>query len=247
MPKVPRKETGGATHARERGDAKQARASAATPVASAVADDVPRLSKIRTEGGAGPFARPSSPDSPHHVDFEPRAPDESAPYVFSHDEKQHVDALARALCAIVLKQGSSYEGFDRDVRVRLFKIVEGKRTPAMNSAADKLFDIAQRLIRRGSLACVNSDPGASLRLENAARELILEGWQRMTDARMVNTADEMEPSAPTDWKHMARKHGEPCFTQKIGMMHSAYVFVVSLPFPDERDDLSSPHLLRTRR
>ena len=98
------------------------------------------------------------------------------------------------------------------------------------------------MLRNGHLQCVNSDPGASLRQENGAREVDVSSWQRQSDALMVNSADAMERLAPTSWRHMARKHDEPCFTQQISMMFSAYVNFISLPFSGERDDLPLPPL-----
>ncbi|EEH57955.1 uncharacterized protein MICPUCDRAFT_46956 [Micromonas pusilla CCMP1545] len=123
MPKVSRKDTGDATHTRERGDAKQTRASVATPDESARADLPRRLHKVRVDGGPERPPRPSSPDSP--LCFEPR-------------EDPHVDALARALCALVKEEGKAYEGLDQAVRERLSMIREGKPTPPMNDAADEL-------------------------------------------------------------------------------------------------------------
>ena len=108
MPKVSRKDTGDATHTRERGDAKQTRASVATPDESARADLPRRLHKVRVDGGPERPPRPSSPDSP--LCFEPR-------------EDPHVDALARALCALVKEEGKAYEGLDQAVRERLSMIL----------------------------------------------------------------------------------------------------------------------------
>ena len=227
MPKVSRKDTGDATHTRERGDAKQTRASVATPDESARADLPRRLHKVRVDGGPERPPRPSSPDSP--LCFEPR-------------EDPHVDALARAVCALAKEEGKAYEGLDQAVRERLSMIMEGKPTPPMNDAADELSRKGAEMLRKGHLQCVNSDPGASLRQENGARELDVSSWQRQSDALMVNSADAMERLAPTSWRHMARKHDEPCFTQQVSMMFSAYVNFISLPFSGERDDLPLPPL-----
>ena len=227
MPKVSRKDTGDATHTRERGDAKQTRASVATPDESARADLPRRLHKVRVDGGPERPPRPSSPDSP--LCFEPR-------------EDPHVDALARALCALAKEEGKAYEGLDQAVRERLSMIMEGKPTPPMNDAADELSRKGAEMLRKGHLQCVNSDPGASLRQENGAREVDVSSWQRQSDALMVNSADAMERLAPTSWRHMARKHDEPCFTQQVSMMFSAYVNFISLPFSGERDDLPLPPL-----
>ena len=128
------------------------------------------------------------------------------------------------------------------VRERLSMIREGKPTPPMNDAADELSRKGAEMLRNGHLQCVNSDPGASLRQENGARELDISSWQRPSDALMVNSADAMERLAPTSWRHMARKHDEPCFTQQISMMFSAYVNFISLPFSGERDDIPLPPL-----
>ncbi|EEH56563.1 uncharacterized protein MICPUCDRAFT_47483, partial [Micromonas pusilla CCMP1545] len=212
MPKVSRKDTGDATHTRERGDAKQTRASVATPDESARADLPRRLHKVRVDGGPERPPRPSSPDSP--LCFEPR-------------EDPHVDALARAVCALAKEEGKAYEGLDQAVRERLSMIMEGKPTPPMNDAADELSRKGAEMLRKGHLQCVNSDPGASLRQENGARELDVSSWQRQSDALMVNSADAMERLAPTSWRHMARKHDEPCFTQQVSMMFSATVHGVT--------------------
>ena len=227
MPKVSRKDTGDATHTRERGDAKQTRASVATPDESARADLPRGLHKVRVDGGPERPPRPSSPDSP--LCFEPR-------------EDPHVHALARDLCALAKEQGKAYEGLYQAVRERLSMIMEGKPTPPMNDAADELSRKGAEMLRNGHLQCVNSDPGASLRQENGAREVDVSSWQRSSDALMVNSADAMERLAPTSWRHMARKHDEPCFTQQISMMFSAYVNFISLPFSGERDDIPLPPL-----
>ena len=217
MPKVPRKDTGGATHARERGDAKQARASAATPDASAVADDVPRsLNKIRVQGGAGPLARPSSPDSPHAVDFE-----SSADGGFEPSELDRIHRLAAWMTRVVESERAGYGGFERDLRRRLGLMAKGEPTPALLRAADKLLERTRAAIRIGLLRCANVDPGASLRQENGARQLTPDSWQRSSDACMVNSAEEMRASAPSESSHMLRKHGEPCLTNKISLMVSA--------------------------
>jgi len=227
MPKVSRKDTGDATHTRERGDAKQTRASVATPDESARADLPRGLHKVRVDGGPERPPRPSSPDSP--LCFEPR-------------EDPHVHALARDLCALAKEQGKAYEGLYQAVRERLSMIMEGKPTPPMNDAADELSRKGAEMLRNGHLQCVNSDPAASLRQENGAREVDVSSWQRSSDALMVNSADAMERLAPTSWRHMARKHDEPCFTQQISMMFSAYVNFISLPFSGERDDIPLPPL-----
>ena len=218
MPKVSRKDTGGATHARERGDSKQARASAATPVAGARADDVHSSLQIRVEGGAGPLARPSSPDSPHDVQFEFEC---TADHEFEGSELDRIRRLAASITEVVQSKGAGYEELESAVRRRLGLMAKGEPTPALDGAADALLKRTGAAINEGLLGCANVDPGASLRQEKGARQVTIDSWQRSSDASMVSSAAKMCASTPSEWIHMSRKDGEPCLTNKISILLSA--------------------------
>ena len=118
MPKVSRKDTGGATHARERGDAKQARASAATSVAGARADDVlSSLGHVRVQGGAGPLARASSLDSPRKGESVERPSSPDSPLLWS--TKHSAFGVEKVALVPESDEVSSHAGFGDDETRRI--------------------------------------------------------------------------------------------------------------------------------
>jgi len=233
MPKIPRKDTGGETEARERGDMKQLRVSVASPGASGRADD----DRGRRHKRVIEISRSPSPDSPHkaHDALNVEEEEEAAEHVLESREEEEEEAadvvkvrqdartkeLAAYLTEVVEKAGHGHRGLSERIYTRLVAMADGKLTPPMVDAAERLLDRTRQALSEGKLACANKDPGAPLCQDGGARELTFDSWQRSTDKAMVHHPSEITPTEPTEDGHMSRQSGEPSLTAKMGLLYSA--------------------------
>ena len=245
MTKIPRKDTGGATHVAERGSAKTRRAEEEFARPESVAPGVPRFGddvgtprpgrlRVEVDDKGDALARARSPTSPlpvhgasSHVSVGPTGTDREY-------AREIADLEAEADLWRYFRQTSDYfgdewaryniEGERVRRRIQLMRARRSVSGPGAE-AAEELREAARDLLRdkTNSFVCVQENPAAPLELEEVYPAARFDGWARSSDAGLVGEPSEVVRTEPSDSSHMLRSDGAPCMTLQLDQCYDACV------------------------